>query len=315
MRRATLWTDTDGSHSAAFAACPWLVVSKSQTISSAVVHATQILSQKQVPEAAESAQYLAAHCFPHVQTRLDVLASRKSPPRDALNLFIQLCKERERKRTPIQYLVGDWDFHSITLLVRPPVLIPRPETEELVEHVLNDLEHDSATILDVGCGSGAILLAILNARPNWSATGIDISEEAVKLSEENVRLLGMQSRARIGHARVRDICGEGRLFDALVSNPPYIPVREMDGLQTEVRDHEDYGALCGGEDGLDVVLEVLHGAAGVLKPGGSIWLEVDTPHPSMIEAMKFKELEYVKSHNDLSGNARFCHLRRIKNVE
>ncbi|KAI0564647.1 hemk methyltransferase family member 1 [Gracilaria domingensis] len=301
------------SQSAAFAACPWHTLSRSTTIRVAVAAATRLLSRSHVAEPALSAQHLAVHAFAGVHTTTQARFSERKPRVHEISRFIHLCKQREQWRTPVQYLVGDWDFHAITLRVRPPVLIPRPETEELVEHLLRDMRQQSAHIVDVGCGSGAIMLAALAARPGWTATGVDISDAAVRLSKENSRLLGLQQRATIVHGRLSDACAQGGLFDALVSNPPYIPACEMSGLQREVREHEDFGALCGGEDGLEVVREVLQWAAHGVKKGGSIWLEVDTSHPPVLERKQFEHIEYVKSYIDLSGNARFCHLRRKNN--
>ncbi|PXF45148.1 HemK methyltransferase family member 1 [Gracilariopsis chorda] len=291
-----------------FSSCPWLAVRESETIRSAVSKATHILQNTGIPEPCESAEYLAISSFPRIRTRTEALSSLRKPAGTDLDRFIELCKRRERNRTPIQYLVGDWDFHSITLLVRAPVLIPRPETEELVELVLQGVCEEDANILDVGCGSGAIFLAVLASRPKWTATGVDVAAEAVHLSGDNTELHGFGNRVSILHGTIKDVCADG-VFDAIVSNPPYIPARDMEDLDAEVKEHEDVRALCGGEDGLDVVREILEFAPRVVKPGGSIWLEVDSGHPAVLERLSFEEVEYVKTYKDMCGKARFCHLR------
>lgn len=214
---------------------------------------------------------------------------------------------------PVQYLVGDWDFHHITLHVRAPVLIPRPETEELVQLVLTDEDlatKQCANVLDVGFGSGCIMLALLTARPGWRAWGVDPAQEAFDLCQHNVKLLSLEDRAIITRGTVSDLqlsCA----MDVLVSNPPYIPRREMEALDREVRDHEDYRALCGGEDGMDVIGEVLVKAPRLVKKGGSVWLEVDTSHPTQLGGMHFEGVEFVKRVDDMYGRPRFVHFRVV----
>lgn len=294
--------------SVGFSSCPWFAVRESETIRSAVSKATHILQSTGIPEPRESAEYLAASSFRRIRTRTEALNSLQKPVGRDLERFIELCKQRERNRTPIQYLVGDWDFHCVTLLVRAPVLIPRPETEELVQHLLRDVCKEDARILDVGCGSGAIFLAALASRPKWTATGVDIAAEAVQLSRDNTELHAFGNRVSIVHGTIKDVCAN-EMFDALVSNPPYIPARDMKDLEAEVKDHEDVRALCGGEDGLDVVREILQFAPRVVKPGGSIWLEVDSGHDTVLEGLRFENIDYVKNYKDMYGRPRFCHLR------
>lgn len=295
--------------SAFCASSVWNAVRRSRSIQCAVRAATEIFEEYDIPEAAASAEYLAISSFHNVRTRRDAKTLEHDLVREEVNRYVELCRERQTSRKPIQYLVGDWDFHHITLLVRPPTLIPRPETEELVEHLLRDVNSEGARILDVGCGSGAILLAALAARPLWHGVGIDISEEAIALSAENVEQQGMTERAQIYRCGIEKLVG-GERFDAIVSNPPYIPREEMDGLEAEVRDHEDFDALCGGEDGLDVVREIFRWAPYILKSEGSLWVEVDEKHPEMLEEMRFEGLEFVAGFEDMYGKQRFCHMRK-----
>lgn len=280
----------------------------SRCIRSAVQAATRIFEKEGVPEPKASAEYLAAKAFGAVHDRNTAALVTGRPSTLEIDEYISLCQQREKARVPIQYLVGDWDFHNITLLVRAPVLIPRPETEELVEHVLEDVTVNNARILDVGCGSGAIMLAALSARKRWTAVGVDTAAEAVKLSNENIKNLKMEGRAKVFMGRLHEVPGSEK-FDALVSNPPYIPAKDMKDLDVQVRDHEDNGALCGGADGLDVVREILRHASKVVKPGGSVWLEVDPSHPVQLQTMAFDGLEFETALKDLFGRPRFVHLR------
>ena len=145
--------------------------------------------------------------------------------------FSEMCAPPER--VPAQYILGDWDFHALTLAVRPPVLIPRPETEELVELVLGTHgaggAERAATFLDVGCGSGAIGLALLRALPEARCVGVDVSAAAVDLARENAAALGLGA-VRGGAPRRHEHAAESTArVDVVVSNPPYIPAADMPG--------------------------------------------------------------------------------------
>ncbi|KAJ1496497.1 S-adenosyl-L-methionine-dependent methyltransferase [Baffinella frigidus] len=164
---------------------------------------------------------------------------------------------RRGTREPVQYILGEWPFYNLERLkIRPPTLIPRPETEELVEMVLRDAAAAPARFLEVGPGSGAISLALLREWPNTRATAVDLCAHAVELSRENGVLTGLSDRITVEHAGISAWAPPPSLvqapFDLLVSNPPYIPHAQMATLDPEVVDHEDSVALDGGDDGLDV---------------------------------------------------------------
>lgn len=286
----------------------WHCVATSPSIRAAVGAATRVFSQRAVAEPEASAEYLATAAFSCVSTRRAARLSEQPTNTDELERFITLCSEREKSRTPIQYLVGQWDFHRISIIVRPPVLIPRPETEELVEHVLGTLSDlQNPTILDVGCGSGAILISILNARKDCKGVGVDISMDAITLSNDNASLIGVSSRAKWACS---DISGfpmtEKERFDLLVSNPPYIPGRNMMDLAPEITHHEDYKALCGGHDGLEVVRQILVRVPFLVRSGGSVWMEVDQEHPEKLADLRFEGVTFKRSLKDIYGNDRFC---------
>lgn len=237
----------------------------------------------------------------------------------------RLCRLRAEQHVPVQYLVGEWDFHHLSLEMRPPTLIPRPETEELVDMVLKWLRRDVIDLsssaggaseilrfLDVGSGTGAIGLALLNDLPGASCVAIDAQQTAVRLSRRNAERTGLQDRyscfhtdiARFGTkpgtcpAKVTDGIGDRETargvkegegidgcFDFIVSNPPYIPRRDMEALPRDVAEHEDSVALDGGEDGLDVVREIVQRCPRLLRKGGprQLWMEVDTSHPEAMQ--------------------------------
>ncbi|MET0336329.1 MAG: peptide chain release factor N(5)-glutamine methyltransferase, partial [Caulobacter sp.] len=159
--------------------------------------------------------------------------------------------ERRLRREPVSHILGRKGFWKIMLRVTPDVLTPRPDTETVVEYVLRDFpEHAPWSVLDLGVGSGAILLAILAERPAATGLGIDVSEDALAVARDNAASLGLAGRV----ALVRGDWTWGLAdanFDLVVSNPPYIAEAEIATLDPEVRDHEPHLALSGGADGLD----------------------------------------------------------------
>jgi len=302
------------------------LASPGSTVREALAFAESTLVSCGDPEASVAARHLVACAVGETGARsLSNLQSRLQDADDILSAaateHLGELLRRRSAREPIQYLIGEWDFHMLTLKVRPPILVPRPETEELVEYILAELRAEGRRlglglgtttplrILDIGAGSGAIGLALAAALPGATCVGIDQSAEAVALARENAAMLGLQDRYECVHASLLEFVGEAqgaRTFDLVVSNPPYIPRSDMAGLEPEVLVYEDDAALCGGSDGLDVVRQILDAAPGLLGRdaggppsgeevgGGSIargaawrlespvWLEVDSSHPPLV---------------------------------
>ncbi|XP_065067191.1 MTRF1L release factor glutamine methyltransferase-like [Rhopilema esculentum] len=239
---------------------------------------------------------------------------------DFFDEFEKLCRRR-MKREPVQYIIGDWDFRSLNLLMRPPVFIPRSETEGLIDLINETLTKDGSldsNILEIGCGSGAISLSLVKENPKATCTAVDISKEAFALSKINSERLGLSSRCKIIHSSFDDYLNghkTGEKFDVIVSNPPYIPTKDMQSLQPEISLYEDKRALHGGETGLDLVSKFLSAAQLLLRKGGFIWLEVDSSHPPMIRDIVKQEygdtLRYVASHLDIYDRPRFCQLQLL----
>jgi release factor glutamine methyltransferase len=181
---------------------------------------------------------------------------------------------RRERREPIAHILGRKGFWSVMLNVGPQVLTPRPDTELVVIAALERLEPGRpARILDLGVGSGAILLALLAERPAAKGLGVDISEDALAVARENASNLGLAGRA----ALLRDDWTAGledEGFDLVVSNPPYIRTGEIPTLDPEVRQYEPLAALDGGPDGLDAYRELAPGILRVLKPGGGFVVEI-----------------------------------------
>jgi release factor glutamine methyltransferase len=181
---------------------------------------------------------------------------------------------RRAEGEPLQYITGTQDFYGREFRVTPDVLIPRPETELLVEAALEVIADISApSICDVGTGSGCIAVTLLCERPDASAVAVDVSEAALVVAAENARRHGVDERIEL---RVSD-CFHGlepMRFDLIVSNPPYVSAEALAGLQREVRDHEPLVALSPGADGLSVIRRLLNDAPAFLKPGGHLIMEI-----------------------------------------
>jgi len=217
---------------------------------------------------------------------------------------------------PLQYVVGEWEFCGLTFDMRPPVFIPRPETEQLVDLALKDKTVcSSRQFLEVGCGSGAICVTLLKNLEQSRCTAVDVSEQACRLTQHNATLHRVGDRLTVYHGTFQEYVTNGRNeenFDFIVSNPPYISESELKDLQPEIIGHEDPRALCGGTDGLDVVRDILRLATRLVR-SGAVWLEVDSTHPATIERLvecgKFAGIEYKMTHIDFMNRPRFCQLQ------
>ena len=171
---------------------------------------------------------------------------------------------------PAQYIIGSSDFHGLTLKVDERVLIPRPETEELVELILSENPEKSLSVLDIGTGSGAIALALANSRPDWQITASDFSEDALALAAENAQFCGLN------FTFVQSDCFDaisGR-FDIIVSNPPYISEADKDEVGLNVLASEPHMALFAEEDGYAVYRKIAEQAGEHLTEKGKIYLEI-----------------------------------------
>jgi release factor glutamine methyltransferase len=182
---------------------------------------------------------------------------------------------RRQAGEPIQYILGEQEFYGLPFKVTSAVLIPRPETELLVEAALERLPKDRPLrIADVGTGSGAIAIAIAHHLPLATVTALDLSEAALAVAQENAQRLGLDQRVRF--VRTDLLAGiEGEeLFDAVLSNPPYIPESDREDLHRQVREFEPGLALFGGADGMDIYRKLIPAASKVLKPGGLLAIEI-----------------------------------------
>lgn len=214
---------------------------------------------------------------------------------------------------PLQYIIGMQEFYGLPFRVTRDVLIPRPETEHLVEAVLERLPHDQpVTIADIGTGSGAIAIALAAHLPYASLTALDLSAAALEVAQANAEALNVSNRIRFSVSNLLDALPAQQRrghFDAIVTNPPYVPTADAAALHPQVRDYEPASALFAGTDGLDVYRELIPQAHEALKPGGLLALEIGYGQSEAIAILlnHWYDIDFV---NDLQSIPRIALARR-----
>jgi len=224
-------------------------------------------------------------------------------------------KELEAKRLngePIAYLVGKKGFHNIELQVAPGVLIPRPETELLVEIGLREINRlgGKASLLDLGTGSGAIALAIASAAPDSLVTATDQSAEALIIAKTNAKHLNLEGRVQFALGSWYDAIGEDAIFDLILSNPPYIEKDDPHLQQGDLR-FEPLGALTDQANGLSCLEAIISSASAHLNPHGLIAVEHGFDQSkAVMDLMKSAGLRDIEAHLDLAGHHRVASGRK-----
>ena len=273
-------------------------------LAAALAQAVRTLRAAGVPDPAVDARALLAHAAGIPPDRL-TLRLQDPLSEDANSHFAALI-QRRTARTPVSHLIGHRLFWGRRFHVSPDVLDPRPETEILVMQALAAPFH---RILDLGTGSGCILLSCLSDRPQATGVGADLSQAALIVAAQNTQALGLTARARLVRS---DWFAEvqGR-FDLIVSNPPYIAQSEMAALSPEVR-HEPELALTPGSDGLDAYRAIAKGAPAHLAPGGRLIVEIGPTQAAAVTALfTAAGLQNPRTFCDLDGRDRcvLAHMR------
>lgn len=260
---------------------PWSIV---RLLASAQSH----LSRFEVEEPRLCAEVLLSSALGC--SRIQLYTRFDQVPSDADRLRFRDLIGRAARHEPVAYLVGHREFYSLRFKVTPDVLIPRPETERLVEAALDVLGSlAEAVFLDLGLGSGCIATAVLKSHPGVRAVGLDLSEPALRVAAENARVHGVGDRLELvradGLSAVAAGNGQGA-FDLLVSNPPYLAEADLPGVPRCVRDFEPRMALTDGADGLRFYRHIGEYAGDVLRPGGRVLVEIGQVAPERaIEAL------------------------------
>lgn len=267
------------------------------------------LESKNVPDSACAAEWLAARLLGTGRGFLSSSLEKEVP--QACVDAMRRALARLVKGEPLQYVLGEWGFRSLTLSCDSRALIPRPETEGLVSLVLPFLESrpERPFAVDVGTGTGAIILSIASelVRADAVLLGTDISADAVTLAKKNAERCGLSGRVKFAVADGLDDFDEPQSVDAIISNPPYVTRAEWEALDPRVRDFEPRLALVGGESGLDFYERYLADAVNLLKPGGGIFFEIGETQGEALEGMMaaygFSDIRIKK---DLAGRDRYA---------
>jgi release factor glutamine methyltransferase len=269
------------------------------TVADVVKASTDFLSRKGVPSPRVDAEHLVAKALGI--TRLDLYLQYDRPLTDEETAACRELVRRRGTREPLAYILGEWGFRRLMLNVDPRALIPRPETEVVVERCLALLDGvDTPAVLDVGTGTGAIALAIADERPEAAVTAIDVSEDAIALARENADRTGLAERVSLARHDVAEGLPGGP-YDLVVSNPPYVDPDDLATLQPEVRDWEPERALVG----RGVTAQVAQGARDVLRANGALVLEVaDGTAPHVAELLAELGFSDVVPTPDFSGRDR-----------
>ncbi len=229
------------------------------------------------------------------------------------NERFQSILQRRANREPLQYITGKQEFFGLDFEVSPDVLIPRPETEMIVENALEILrEFDNPRFCEIGVGSGCISIAILHALENASAVGLDISENALEIARKNAETHQVSERILLKTSDVFDAL-KSEKFDLIVSNPPYISNEEMTNLQAEVREFEPWTALTDGKDGFSIIEKIIEDAPQFLKPNSYLLVEIGFGQSAKVLEMLNREIwQKVEILPDLQKIPRMIRAKTLK---
>lgn len=275
-----------------------------------------------VPSSELGAEVLLLHILKRTREWLYSNAEEEISKADR-STYLELL-DRRAAGVPTQYLTGKQEFWGLEFAVSPAVLIPRPETEHVVEAALEivrkRLKKPNARIVDVGTGSGCIALALAHELPEAEIVAVDISEEALQVASRNAERLGLADRVTFFHSDLLEVFMELRhesrvtshepRFDVVVSNPPYVAESEAESLPREVREHEPRVALSAGEDGLGVTRRLIEQAGGTLRSGGFLVLELSYNQADRVRTLFGSGWTDIEISDDLRGIPRVLIVRR-----
>jgi len=267
--------------------------------------AADYLSNEQIEDPQLEAEILLAHSLNI--SRLEIISDpKRNLSQKELNKYQELIRRRS-KHEPTAYITGFQPFYSLNFLVDRSVLVPRPETELLVDIVLSlfnnrSMVYGQLSIVDVGTGSGAIAVSLAKNLPNAKVIGIDNSPEALQVSQKNAELCQVCGRCLFVQGDLLEPLQEP--VDIIVSNPPYIPSAEIENLQPEVRDWEPRGALDGGADGLDYIRVLINQSHKYLSSKGRLlfefgWGQADQIRQLIKQNGSYKEANIIKDYSGI----------------
>jgi release factor glutamine methyltransferase len=256
------------------------------SVSEAIRLVAQAFRPAGIEEADADARLLIGHALHLDRTRLIAQSDRILEAREIATMSVLAA--RRLKHEPVSRILGQKEFWSLALAVTPDVLVPRPETETIVEAALDyvvrgGLRMERLRILDIGTGSGALLLALLHELPHATGIGTDVSEAALQVAQTNAAKFGFGTRCNfVACDMASHIQGS---FDLVISNPPYVVHDEIATLAPEVREYDPMVALDGGDDGLTAYRAIAADAERLLAPGGRLFVELGAGQEAAVRAL------------------------------
>lgn len=280
------------------------------TLLDIVKRTTDFFTKHGIESARLNAELVIAHALG--MNRMKIYLQFERPLTEKELEGIRPLVKRRAQREPLAYVLGTAPFGDLTLKVDRRVLVPRPETEQLIEIIKDTLAPDSpARILDLGTGSGALALALARVYPESRVTAVDASEDALDLARENAAAAQLDSRVAFRRSDWYAALGPDEPFDLIVSNPPYLSEQEWADAAPEVRDHEPKQALVAADAGCADLLSIIAAAPRHLASGGWLFLETGIDqHPRLLAALAAAGLADGRSLQDWSERPRFVAARR-----
>jgi release factor glutamine methyltransferase len=281
------------------------------TIAKVLAWATKDFKERAFESPRLEAEVLLANVLGVDRIRLIVEAERPLETTE-LSRFRDAIKRR-RTGEPVAYVIGEREFYGLAFRVDARVLIPRPDTEILVETALTATRSRNlgGRALDLCTGSGCVAIAFAKHRPTWQVTGTDLSVEALEVARQNALRLGTVWGVRFAQGDLFDAVAKNETFDLITANPPYIPAGDIAGLQKDIRDFEPRLALDGGADGLTLLPKIAQGAFERLTPGGMLAVEIGAGQAGDVAKLFEKTgLVDVQRHKDYGGHERVVSARK-----
>jgi release factor glutamine methyltransferase len=275
------------------------------TIGRVLAWATKDFRERGFESPRLEAEVLLAHVLQTDRVRLILDAERPLQTAE-LGGYREAIKRR-RAGEPVAYVIGAREFYGLEIRVDSRVLIPRPDTEVLVEVALEatHARHLGGRALDLCTGSGCVAIAFAKHRPTWQVTGTDLSADAVDVARANALRLGTVWGVRFAQGNLFEAVGADERFELITANPPYIPAGDIPGLQADIREFEPHLALDGGADGLRLLPAIAQGAFERLTAGGTLAVEIGAGQSDEVAAL-FERTGFadVRRHRDLGGHER-----------
>lgn len=284
------------------------------TVAGILKWTTGYFEEHEIDSPRMTAEYLLAYALG--LSRIDLYLQYEKPlQKEELETFKSFIRRRVQ-REPLAYIVGSRGFWTLDLSVTPDVLIPRPDTETLVEAALKAMGEmtsgETLTVADLGTGSGAIILSLASEYPDNAYVAVDISEKALAVARKNATDVCPDTDIQFINSSWFDAFSKGMQFDVIVSNPPYIPSGDIPDLQKEVSGYEPVLALDGDADGLKCIRHIICSADKYLRPGGKLLLEIGFDQAEAVVRIAEEAGLYTDIHSikDLAGNDRVVGMKK-----